>query len=102
MKAADLRRWEKYFEARNGGVAVEAAARRAKLSASTAYRFERGDPGSGGLVAAAELGVTMVAGNLVAPPLSAEAQRALDDFAYFRLRYFAETVEQFHQYCPVR
>ena len=88
MKAADLKRWEKYFEARNSGVAVEAAARRAKLSASTAYRFERGDPGSGGLVAAAELGVTMVAGNLVAPPLSAEAQRALDDFAYFRLRYF--------------
>jgi hypothetical protein len=30
----------------------------------------------------------MVAGNLVAAPLSPEAQRALDDFAYFRLRYF--------------
>ena len=88
MKAADLKKWERYFEARNTGVAVEAAARRAKISASTAYRFERGDPGSGGLVAAAELGVTMVGGNLVAPPLSDEARKALDDFAYFRFRYF--------------
>ena len=88
MKAADLKKWEKYFEARNTGISVENAARRAKLSASTAYRFERGDAGSGGLIAAAELGITMVAGNLVAPPLSEDAQRALEDFAYFRYRYF--------------
>ncbi len=88
MKVADLNRWEKYFEARNSGVAVEAAARKARLSASTAYRFERGDPGSGGLEAAARLGVSLVAGNLVAQPLSEEAKKSLDDFAFFRRRYF--------------
>ena len=88
MKKADLDRWQRYFDARNQGLATEAAARKAKLSASTAYRFERGDPGSGGLEAAAVLGVQMVAGNLVAQPLSEEAGRALDDFAYFRRRYF--------------
>ena len=88
MKAADLKRWEAYFAARNDGIAIEAAARKARLSASTAYRFERGDPGSGGLEAAATLGVNMVAGNLVAQPLSEDAKRALDNFVYFRLRYF--------------
>ena len=88
MKKADLDRWQRYFDARNAGLATEAAARKARLSASTAYRFERGDPGSGGLEAAAVLGVQMVAGNLVAQPLSEEAARALEDFAYFRRRYF--------------
>jgi hypothetical protein len=88
VKAADLKRWEAYFAARNDGIAIEAAARKARLSASTAYRFERGDPGSGGLEAAATLGVNMVAGNLVAQPLSEDAKRALDNFVYFRLRYF--------------
>jgi hypothetical protein len=88
MKAADLKRWEAYFTARNEGIGIEAAARKARLSASTAYRFERGDPGSGGLEAAATLGINMVAGNLVAQPLSEDAKRALDNFVYFRLRYF--------------
>lgn len=88
MRKVDLDRWEKYFAARNEGIAVEAAAKRARLSPSTAYRFERGDPSSGGLEAASVLGISMVAGNLVAQPLSVEAQRALEDFGYFRLRYF--------------
>ena len=88
MRKADLDRWGKYFVARNDGIGIEPAAKKAKLSASTAYRFERGDPGSGGLEAAAVLGVNVVAGSVVAQPLSAEAQRALEDFAYFRLRYF--------------
>jgi hypothetical protein len=88
VKAADLNRWRTYFDARNTGVGVEQSARKARLSASAAYRFERNDPTSGGLEAAATLGVTTVAGNLVDTPLSAEALKALDDFAYFRLRYF--------------
>ena len=88
MKSIDLKKWQTYFTARNEGIAIEAAARKARLSASTAYRFERGDPGSGGLEAAATLGVNMVAGNLVAQPLSEDAKRALDNFVYFRLRYF--------------
>ena len=88
MRKGDVDRWGKYFVARNSGVGVEAAARRVRLSASSAYRFERGDPGSGGLEAAAVLGVSMVDGVVVAQPLSVEAQRALTDFAFFRLRYF--------------
>jgi hypothetical protein len=88
VKKADLERWGKYFAARNDGIGIEQAAKKARLSASTAYRFERGDPGSSGLEAAATLGVNMVAGNLVAQPLSPEATRAIEDFAYFRLRYF--------------
>lgn len=88
MKAVDLKRWQTYFEARDAGLAVAAAAKRARISEATAYRFERGDPTSGGLEAASILGVTMVAGNLVDQPLSPEAKRALEDFAYFRLRYF--------------
>ena len=88
MKASDLSRWRKYFEARNTGQSVDAASRKAKLHISTAYRFERNDPTCGGLEAAAILGVTTVAGNLVDTPLSPEAKKSLDDFAYFRLRYF--------------
>jgi hypothetical protein len=88
VKKADLDRWGKYFAARNEGLGVEQAARRSRLSPSSAYRFERGDQSSGGLEAASVLGVNSVAGNLVAQPLSGEAQRALEDFAFFRLRYF--------------
>ena len=88
VRAVDVKRWGAYFDARNSGVGVEQAARKAKLSASSAYRFERGDPASGGLEAAAVLGVSMVAGNFVSAPLSSEALRALDDFVFFRLRYF--------------
>ena len=88
VRKADLRRWESYFSHRNSGVGVDGAAKKAKISRSSAYRFERGDQGSGGLVAAAELGVSTVGGVLVEQPLSVEARRALDDFAFFRLRYF--------------
>ena len=38
--------------------------------------------------AASILGVSMVGGAVVAQPLSKEAQLALEDFAFFRLRYF--------------
>ena len=88
MKKVDLGKWEKYFAARNSGVGVEQAAKRARLSVSTAYRFERGDQSSSGLEAASILGVNSVAGNLVDAPLVEEARRALEDFSFFRLRYF--------------
>jgi hypothetical protein len=84
----DLDRWQRYFDAREQGLSVIASARRARISESTCYRFERGDPTCGGLEAASILGISMVAGNLVAQPLEAAALRALDDFAFFRLRYF--------------
>jgi hypothetical protein len=87
MKQTDVTRWGKYFEARNEGFNVEASARRARLAPSTAWRFERNDPSSGGIEAASILGISVVAGNLVAAPLSAEAIKARDDFAFFRLRF---------------
>ena len=88
MRKSDTDRWGKYFDLRNSGIGIEQAAKKVKLSASSAYRFERGDPGSGGLEAASILGISVVAGEVVAQPLSPEAKRALENFAYFRLRYF--------------
>lgn len=88
MRKTDLDRWRKYFDARNSGLSTERAAGKARMSASTAYRFERGDPSSTGLEAAAILGISMVDGNPVAQPLCEEARRSLEDFAFFRLRYF--------------
>ncbi len=88
MKKSDVDRWGRYFVARDSGLGVEAACRRSRLSLSSAYRFERGDPSSGGLEAAEVLGVKQVGGVFVDAPLSVEARRALDDFAFFRLRYF--------------
>jgi hypothetical protein len=87
VKAADLRRWKTYFESRNTGNGVEASARKAKLSTSVAYRFERNDPTCGGLEAADILGVDQVAGNFIDKPLSPDALTALEDFTTFRLRY---------------
>lgn len=83
-----MSQWGRYFGERNGGVGVALAAKRARLSVSSAYRFERGDPACGGLEAAARLGVVSVGGVLVGQPLSVEARRALDDFVFFRLRFF--------------
>ena len=88
MRKTELDRWKRYFDARNDGLTVERAAGKARMSASTAYRFERGEQSSTGLEAAAILGISMVAGMPVAQPLSPEATRALEDFAYFRMRYF--------------
>ena len=88
MKRDLLKRWDAYFTHRNNGESVTDSARKARLDPSTAYRFEKGDPSSTGIEAASLLGVSIVAGNLVTQPLSPEALKALDDFAYFRLRYF--------------
>ncbi len=87
MRKTEITKWRKYFEARNNGEGVEASAKKASISLSVAYKFERGDQASSGLEAAAVLGYTHVAGNLVDRPLSPEAQKALEDFAYFRKRY---------------
>jgi hypothetical protein len=83
-----LERWSDYFDARNEGYGTAEAARKASIDRSTAHKFERGDPSSSGIQAAHELGVNVVGGTLIQQPIPPEAQRALDDFAYFRLRYF--------------
>ena len=87
MKPVELNKWRRYFEARNDGLGVAASAKRARISVSSAWRFERGDQSSGGLEAASILGVSMVAGALIDAPLSPEAVKALNDFEFFRLRY---------------
>jgi len=88
VRKVELERWRRFFDARDSGLGVEAAARRARVGVSSAYRFERGDQGSSGLGAAAVLGRSLVGGVVVAAPLCEEAQRALVDFGFFRLRYF--------------
>jgi hypothetical protein len=88
VKKVELERWRKYFDARDAGLAVEASAAKARISPSTAWRFERGAQDSTGLEAAAALSRHMVAGQMVSQPLSPEAKAALEDFALFRLRYF--------------
>ena len=88
MRKVELNRWRAYFEARNGGKSVEQACRASRISKSVAYAFERNDPRSTGLEAASVLGVAMVAGQLVEQPLSEQAYKALEDFAFFRRRYF--------------
>lgn len=88
MKKVLLGQWERFFRFRNEGLSVEHAARRARLSTSAAFRFSAGDPSSTGIEAATLLGVDTVGGALVQKPYTPEARQALDDFAYFRLRYF--------------
>ena len=88
MRKTDVERWRRYFDARNAGHNVEAASKRARVSRSLAYQFERNDPRSTGLEAASILGVSMVGGMLVDQPLAPDAKRALEDFAFFRRRYF--------------
>lgn len=88
MRKIDLDRWERYFTARNTGLSVEAAAKKARISLSSAWKFERGDQTSSGIEAAATLGIRTVAGAHIDQPLHPDAIRALNDFAYFRLRYF--------------
>lgn len=90
MKKVDLARWERYFDARDSGLSVEKSAAKARISPSTAWRFERGDQrlGASGFEAAATLGRLTVGGAVVLQPLSEQARAALDDFGLFRRRYF--------------
>lgn len=88
MKKVEINRWKRYFDFRNNGLSVDSAAKKAHIASATAYRFERGDQASSGLEAASVLGITQVGGNVVAEALSEEAKKALEDFAFFRLRYF--------------
>lgn len=88
MRKVDLARWERYFKHRNAGDPIARAAKKAHLGEQTAYRFEAGDPASSGIEAAAVLGVTSVGGKVTPLPLSDEARTAIEDFGFFRRRYF--------------
>ena len=88
VPAAMVRKWLRFFDARDEGISVEAAARKAGISNSAAYRFERGEPSSGGILVAHAHNRRTVGGQTVAAPLDPAAIAALEDFATFRLRYF--------------
>lgn len=79
--------WASYFTLRNEGVQTAVAAKKCGISASTAYRFESGNKKSSGYKAAQVLGITKVDQQVIPKLLSPEAQKGLDDFAYFRRRY---------------
>ena len=81
-----LESWQIYFDARQAGVPVTTAARKAGISKETAARFERG-VSKGGNEAAEILGLTRVGKVQITKTLAAEPTRGLTDFAYFRRRY---------------
>jgi hypothetical protein len=85
-RTVDVERWRQYFTARDDGYSIAKAARIARIGPNTAYNFENGGKSSG-RAAALAIGRTQVAGRTVVQH-STDAQRALDDFAYFRTRYF--------------
>ena len=87
---------KKYFEARAAGFSIAQSAQKAKFSEATAYRVEKAAQNL-----RADEGIDSSASNyrelkaeakLEGPKshekLSSEAQTALEDFAYFRRRYF--------------
>lgn len=87
---------KKYFEARAAGFSIAESARKAKFSEATAYRVEkaaqalRADENIDS--SARNYRELKVEAKLEGPKhydsLSAEAKRALEDFRYFRERYF--------------
>lgn len=81
-------KWQAYFDARDRGFSVAQSALKAGIDKTSAYRFEKGDPGSSGIAAANRLGRYVVAGNMVPQQVEPAAADALEDFALFRLRYF--------------
>lgn len=89
-RTIDVDRWRVYFQARDDGWATNRAARKANISLDAAYRFENGEPSSG-RAAMKALGRDRVAG-VEHPTVDADARRALEDFAYFRSRYFGRRV----------
>lgn len=91
MRKVEVEKWRRYAEARNSGLGVGPAAKKARISSASAYRFEAGDGSSTGLEAMSVLGINQVGGKIVAPPLNPEVKAALEDFSTFRLRYFGRS-----------
>lgn len=87
---------KKYFEARGAGFSIVQSAQKARISEATAYRIEKAAKSlttDEGLDSSARDYREAKAQNKLEGPksyekLSDEAKRALDDFGYFRRRYF--------------
>lgn len=81
-------RWNVYLELRKAGATRAFAAKEARISISAAKAFENGAPNSSGLAIKAMRDARDVPSAIAAERLSPEARRGLEDFAYFRRRYF--------------
>ena len=87
---------KKYFEARSAGFSIVESARKAKFSEATAYRVEKASQAlkaDEGLDSSARdyhqhKKEAKLTGPIAYDKLSHEAQLALEDFGYFRQRYF--------------
>jgi len=87
---------KKYFDARSAGFSIAESAKRAKFSTATAYRVEKAAKSltdTEGLDSSAkDYRERKAEAKLEGPKpydrLSPEAKRALEDFGYFRKRYF--------------
>ena len=87
---------KKYFEARSAGFSIAQSSQKAKISEATAYRMEKAaktlTERDGLDASAANYRELKTEAKLEGPKhpdhLTAEARRALNDFGYFRQRYF--------------
>lgn len=94
--AVDPVRRRKFFEARDAGFSIAAAAKKANLSESTGYRLlraarsytEEAKASNGPASYQERKIIARLQGPRTEDQLSKEAKRALEDFDYFRLRYF--------------
>jgi hypothetical protein len=88
-EAIDHERWYAYMLARKDGLGISAAARQAGISRATANRVTRAPDSSPEFQKAKHIFDELHPKDVVADDgLCDEARLALQDFAYFRLRYF--------------
>lgn len=87
-RSVSQEKWKHYFAERRTGASIAAAARVAGIDKSTCYSLERGSPTSSGAAIKKVLDADVLPDVVPLDKLSPEAKRALDDFAYFRRRYF--------------
>jgi len=87
--AVDANRWQTYLLKRREGMSKSAAARGAGISRATVMRMERGDGRTPEYRRAMSIHADLYPKEPVDDPdsLPPQARRALNDFAYFRLRY---------------
>jgi hypothetical protein len=83
-----LERWVQYRRLRDEGHSISESCRRTGISTSAAARYERGDPSSTGLRVKALAEAGALPKVKTGKQLRKDAARALEDFEYFRLRYF--------------
>jgi hypothetical protein len=90
-KVIDPRTWTSYQRLRDEGYSRAEACRRAGLSESAAFRFDKGNPSSTGHRVKAVMEANSLPKVKTGKQLSRDARHALECFKCFRLRYFGRT-----------